>query len=658
MALLVACRPDHGPPRVKRLPPKDQTPALRGGGTARSPRIASYKIDARLDGTRHAITAIETLIWTNAGQSAVDRLPIHLYLNAFKNESSLFMQQSRGELRGARASETGWGWITVESIQVGGVDLVSQLEFPNKPDETVAEIPLQNPVQPGETIEVFFKFSAQLPEVFARTGYKGDFHLVAQWFPKVGVRVGPPGAEHWECAPLQSTTEFFADFGNYDVVLTVPNTYVVAATGVLVSAADQAGQMRTFAYHAEDVHDFVWMADPYMEMIKGEAKVEDGKVEVRVYARKEQAAFAKRHLEAGIGAIEKFSAMFVPYPWPIMSIIDPPMEAALGAGGMEYPTFVTTFGDSALSRPGIRVPEYTTVHEVGHNWFQGILASNEPEEAWLDEGVNEWADSHVMDELYGTRTSAIDWMGFQAKISALRSAFATDPADIPSPIASSAYTFVDSDAYGSATYASTMRALLTLENYVGTSKFMAAMKVYAKEFAFKHPTGRDLFTVLERELGQDLGWFFGPVFQQVGGMKLSVRSASCRDLHKMRGVTGDGSTRKTISETDAPDTGTYECDVVIQNTGVIHMPVDIELRFADGSSQRERWEDKNGGHWQRFHIERSSPLTEVRIDPDHKIEIADPTEHAERIYGDTAASLRAGARIATWAQMLMQMVGP
>src|SRR4051812_13226959 len=163
MALLVACRPDHGPPRVKRLPPKDQTPALRGGGTARSPRIASYKIDARLDGTRHAITAIETLIWTNAGQSAVDRMPIHLYLNAFKNEKSLFMQQSRGEMRGAHASDTGWGWISVESVLVGGQDLVSQLEYPNKPDETVAEIPLPKPVQPGETIEVFFKFSVQLP---------------------------------------------------------------------------------------------------------------------------------------------------------------------------------------------------------------------------------------------------------------------------------------------------------------------------------------------------------------------------------------------------------------------------------------------------------------------------------------------------------------
>lgn len=658
LALVVACRPDHGPPRVKRLPPKDQTPALRGGGTARSPRIASYKIDARLDGTRHAITATQTLIWTNAGSSAVDRMPLHLYLNAFKNESSLFMRQSRGEMRGARAAETAWGWITVDSVQIGGVELVSTLEYPNKPDETVAELPLPTPVQPGQTIEVAFKFSAQLPEVFARTGYKGDFHLVAQWFPKVGVRVGPPGAEHWECQPLQSTTEFFADFGNYDVTLVVPNTHVVAATGVLVGAVDEAGQMRRYTYHAEDVHDFAWMADPYMQMIKGEAKVEDGKVEVRVYARKEQAAFAKRHLEAGIGAIEKFSAYFLPYPWPIMTIIDPPMDAALGAGGMEYPTLVTTFGDSALVRPGVRIPEYTTVHEVGHNWFQGILASNEPEEAWLDEGINEWADAHVMDDLYGSRTSAIDWMGFQAKISTLRAALATDPADIPTPIASPAYTFVDGQAYGEATYVSTMRALLTLENFVGTTKFMAAMKVYAKEFAFKHPTGKDLFAVLERELGQDLDWFFTPVFQQVGGMKLSVRSATCRELHKERGVFGEGSTRKTVTEVEAGDTGTFECDVVIQNTGVVHMPVDVEMRFADGTNQRMRWEDRGGGHWHRFHIERSSKLTEVRIDPDHKLELADPTKHSERIYGDAAASLRAGARISSWAQTLMQLVGP
>ena len=126
----------------------------------------------------------------------------------------------------------------------------------------------------------------------------------------------------------------------------------MAATGVLTNAVDAGRGMRTLTYHAEDVHDFAWMADPYMDVISGQARLADGgTVEVRVYHRPEQRGFAQRHLEAGIGAIEKFSAMFVPYPWPIMTIIDPPPEAADGAGGMEYPTLVTTG-----RRLGVRAP--------------------------------------------------------------------------------------------------------------------------------------------------------------------------------------------------------------------------------------------------------------------------------------------------------------
>ena len=662
--VVVACRPDHGPPRVKKLPKKDDVPALRGGGAPRSPRIASYTLEARLDGTRHQIEGKGKLIWTNAGQSAVDVLPFHLYMNAFKNTNSVFMRSSKGEMRGARSSDTGWGWIQIDSMMIGGVEQVAKLRYPSLPDETVVELPLAEPVQPGSTIEVQFKFTEQLPEVFARTGYKNDFHLVGQWFPKIGVRVGPPGAERWECQPLHINTEFFADFGNYDVKLTVPSTHVVAATGVLVEAVETPGQMRTYTYHAEDVHDFVWMADPHMVVdrttgrtpIVGQAKLEDGTVEVRVYARKEQQDFARRHLQAAIGSIERFSHYFVPYPWPIMTIIDPPMDAAAGAGGMEYPTLVTTFGDSVFTRPGVRLPEYVTVHEVGHNWFQGILASNEPVEAWLDEGVNEWADAKVMQDLYGPRANFMDWRGWQADTGRLRTAaLADDFKQLPSPIASAAYVFVDNEAYGTATYTQTLAVLSTLEKHVGSAKFMAAMKAYANEYAFKHPTGRDLFTVLERELGTDLGWYFGPAFQQVGGLQLKVRTAECSPKTPPRGVM-EG--RKVIGETEAPATGTFVCEVVVQNTGPVHIPVDIELKFADGSTQREHWDDRGSGTWQRYTIERSSKLVEVRIDPDRKVLLGNPIEYQRRLQEDESASLRASARIATWAQTFMQLVGP
>jgi hypothetical protein len=341
-----------------------------------------------------------------------------------------------------------------------------------------------------------------------------------------------------------------------------------------------------------------------------------------------------------------------------MSVIDPPVDAAAGAGGMEYPTLVTTAGDSVFARPGMRLPEYVTVHEVGHNWFQGLLASNEAEEAWLDEGVNEWADCTVMAELYGQRSSFVDWLGWQAEVGALNRAIEGGGTDLPSPIATAAYAFVDPSAYGRQSYVGTMRALTTLERTVGSQRFAAAMKAYAKTFAFRHPTGRDLFATLSSELGQDLGWFFGPVFQEVGALQLSLRNASCRLAHPPRGIFGSGSAKKTVNDTDAPDGGTWTCEVVVQNTGTVHIPVDIDFKFADGSSQRVRWEDRGTGHWERFTVERSSRIVEVWIDPEGKITLDNPTTHHYRIDGDGSASLRAGAWFGSFAQTLMQIVGP
>jgi hypothetical protein len=659
VATVVACGRDHGVARVRPVPTPDGSPALRGGGQPKSPRIANYKIDVRLDVVNHQLTATQKLTWTNTGQSSVDMLPFHLYLNAFKNESTLFMRSSGGVMRGAKMSDKGWGWIQLESVQVGGTELHDRLTYPGAPnDETVVELPLPAPVAPGATVEVDFRYTAQLPEVFARTGYDGEFHMIGQWFPKIGVRLGTPGAERWECQPFHLLTEFFADFGTYDVAITVPNTYVVAATGVLAGAVDAPGNTRTLTYRAEDVHDFAWMADPYMEVISGKAKVEDSTVEVRVYHRPEQRAFALRHLHAAAATIEKFSTWFVPYPWPIMSIIDPPMTAVAGAGGMEYPTLATTAGDSVFARDGLRLPEFVTVHEVGHNWFQGILASNEPIEPWLDEGVNDWADGRLMAEVYGQRTSAIDWMGWTAEVNALRRAVAVDPGALPSPIATAAYAFVDPSAYAQASYESTLRALSTLEATVGASKFAAAMKAYAREWAFKHPTGRDLFETLSRELGQDLSWFFGPVFQGVGGLRLGLRTAHCRLTHKPRGVFGEGPTRKTVSAAEAPDTGAYVCEVVITNTGTIHVPVDIQLEFADGSRQRLHWDDRGNGNWHRFTFDRSAPLVEVWIDPDQKLALGSPMTNRYRLEGDGSAALRAAAWFANGAQSLMQLVGP
>jgi hypothetical protein len=646
-----ACAGDLGPPRARPLPAPDGRPALLTPG-ARSPRLARYRIDARLDAAARRLTATQTLTWTNRGEAAIDHLPFHLYMNAFKNEASVFMQESRGRHRGVTATHH-WGWIEVSSIVVDGTELREAATRPG-PDETVLEVPLPRPVAPGETVTVDLAFTTQLPEVFARTGFKGAFLMVAQWFPKVGVRVGPPGAERWHCPPFHVNAEFFADFGTYDVRLTVPDTHVVAATGVLAESVDHGDGTVTLVYRAEDVHDFAWMADPHMEVLRGTAKVEGGDVEVRVYHRPRQRAFAERHLAAGIGAIEIFSELLVPYPWPVMSIVDPPPEAA-GAAGMEYPTLVTTAGDGWYARRGVRLPEFVTIHEVGHNWFQGLLASNEAEEAWLDEGVNEWATGEVIARLYGEAGGIVDWMGATFELGRLRRAV-TDLGAIPSPIATASWAFVDSQAYFDATYAKTALALGTLENLVGRDAFLAAMKEYAQRWAFRHPTGRDFFATISEALGDDLGWFWGPVFHGTGGVDFQVRTATCERRRPPDGVFGSGEGRELVTAA-APQDG-YRCEVVVVNQGSVAIPVDVELRFADGSRLRERWDHRGGPTWHRIELDRSSPLVEVAIDPDHRVLLADRVlDDRLRLEPSGRAAWRAAARVGFWTQTAMQGLG-
>ncbi|MBP9207157.1 MAG: M1 family metallopeptidase [Kofleriaceae bacterium] len=652
-----ACGEQLGPPRPRPLPALDGRAPLRVPGQ-RSPRVVGYRIKARLDDSTHRLTGEVGLTWKNAGETEVTQLPLHLYLNAFKNETSVFMQESRGQHRGQVASTTGWGWIDLDRVEVGGADLLPRLIWPGPgTDETVAWVPLPAPVPPGGEITLDLAFTAQLPKVFARTGYQGHFIMAGQWFPKLGRRDGPPGFERWVAEPLHLNSEFFADFGTYDVALTVPRTHLVAATGVLVDAIDNADGSRTLSYRAEDVHDFAWMADPFMEVVRGTARVDGGEVEVRVVHRPAQRHFARRHLHAAIGTIETMSTMFVPYPWSIMTVIDPPPDAAGSAGGMEYPTLVTTAGDSWWARPGVRLPEYVTVHEVGHNWFQGMLASNEGEHAWLDEGVNDWADGEVMTTLYGQRGSGLSWMGLEADVFRLRRAIESD-VDLPTPIAAAARAFVDADSYGAATYGKTMRALRTLLGVVGRDRFLAAMRRYAQEWAFRHPGPADLFAVLEAELGE-LDWFLGPVFYGLGGPALAVHSAECRPRHPPRGVFGRGAERTETTAAQAPDSPGWACRVVIKNTGTVRLPVDLELRFADGTRLSEHWDDRGTGPaWHAIDLERSSPLVEVELDPEHKIALAeDSLPHTLRLRRNTDASWRAAARAGFWAQTSMSVFG-
>ena len=657
LAHTAACRgaPDVAPVP---MPVPDKTPPWIAPGKP-PPAIASYAIQATLDVDTHQVRGRETLTWVNSGHEPVDMLPFHLYMNAFKNEDSVFMRESRGKHRGSRAARDGWGWIEVNAISVdGGPDGSGRLRYPAAPDETVMELPLEAPVPPGGTVNVTILFELQLPVVFARTGYKGDFHMIGQWFPKIGVRVGEPGKERWHCEPFHLMSEFFADFGNYDVTLTVPDTHVVAATGVLVEARDNQDTTRVLRYRAEGVHDFVWMADPFMEIVKANAHTPHGPVDVWVYSRPAQQEFAERHLAAAVATVEGLSKMIHPYPWARMTVIDPPPDAASGAGGMEYPTLVTTAADSVFTPEGVWLPEFVTVHEVGHNWFQGILASNEVDEAWLDEGMNEYIDNVLMDRMYGEETSGVDWGPVRANMAASRLVTTGQFRDLPDAIAQRSFEFCDFRSYGGATYSKTAAAMSTLQHAVGSDKFFAALRAYGMEMGFKHPTEADLVRILERELGQDVEWFLGPALHRTGAADLRVRDISCRLKRASRGVFGRGGHRKVV-DADPPPDAPYRCEVLVENLGTVPVPVDVQMTFDDGRSVVKRWDDRGQGpRWHRFEIEDPQPVVEVTIDPKDRVTLDDGgLQRSLRVRPESEAVDRAAAQAQFWTQSAMQVLG-
>src|SRR5215471_12296787 len=186
--------------------------------------VASYKIDVQLklddkQRPKH-LEGLERLTWLNHSQDTISDLQFHLYLNAFKNAKSDFFEESGGQLRGEEAQPGEWGWIDVNKMKLaGGEDLTSKIEFihpddDNSDDQTVIRAPLSKPVNPGETIELDIKFTAQLPRVFARTGYWASFALVGQWFPKIGVWESAGERRRveagWNCHQFHATSEFFA----------------------------------------------------------------------------------------------------------------------------------------------------------------------------------------------------------------------------------------------------------------------------------------------------------------------------------------------------------------------------------------------------------------------------------------------------------------
>lgn len=427
---------------------------------------ANYVIEARVedappseidDGEHKMLTGSLTLTWTNrSGQSAAD-MWFHLYLNAYANNRSLHLTESKGLLRGFKMTR-GYGWQEVKRLTVDGVDLTEAITF-RVPrggamfDRTLFSVDLPAPVPDGGQAEVVIEWESRLPRVRRRTGTKDDFIFLSHWFPKLAVFEGERG---WRAHSFHMNTEFYADYGTYDVTLDLGAEYAgkVAGSGVRAGEPRVDGDRvvtRFLAPSPEDreamdealagtpgaarpvrVHGFAWTADPDYEVFERTFKWDEwaarygdavdeaarafGKpaeelagrdVLIRVMVHPEHADQAERHWRATAATLFFYGLWYGTYPYAELTAVDPAWGAR-GAGGMEYPT-IFTCGSRMFTEPSMYTPESVTVHEAGHQFWYGLVGNNEPEAAWLDEGFNSFSDSETLWREYGPRIATTSY---------------------------------------------------------------------------------------------------------------------------------------------------------------------------------------------------------------------------------------------------------
>lgn len=626
--------------------------AAAGAAAAVAPRrVADYKITATYDPHQHVIAGTAIIRWRNPAPQPAPDLRFHLYLNAFaNNRSTLARELGQRAEQWLHQTPPPWGYQSITGLRVDGVDVAPrahyvQPEDGNPDDRTVLQVPLARPVSPGAAVAIEVEFTARLPRVALRTGYVGPFAMAAQWYPKLGVF----DADGWACHQHHATTEFFADFGRYEVTLTVPEDGVVGATGTLVDEQRRDDGTKTLRFVAEPVHDFAWVIDPRFQV---HAETVDG-IRVRLLLQPLHAAQRDRYLGAARVAIAQYRARVGEYPYPELTVVDPG-PGAMGTGGMEYPTLITV-GTTWGMPSGLRFPEFVTIHEFGHQYWFGLVANNEAAEAWMDEGVNSYFEGRIMDAAYG-RGSYVDVAGLLVDSVAFhRFQYLLAPGQ--DPIARPAWQMLDPASYRAITYAKTALALETLGRRVGADRLDGALAEYFKRWQFRHPRGGDLRDALRTGLGNEVEGYIAQVFDDTSVLDYAVTRVNAEAVPAFAGYQfADGHVGQLVAPDGTSEDLRYRNEVIVERLGRVRLPVVIEATFDDGSTTRVSWNGRDA--WQRFQFIGTHPIAWAVVDPDHDLSL-------DVNWLNNSRMLRPGTRgltrlVAAWTdvfQTILQAVG-
>ncbi len=587
-------------------PAYDDDAAMTGHPEA----VASYTLRASLDPAKHTLHGEGRIVWKNASRAPVSELWLHLYLNGFKNEKTLFRRVPLDGFRG-NPSGSGYGHITVKRFAVRemeGRDLWPDADrtSPGDPDdETDIRVPLPRPVEPGATITADIAWDEQLPALTFRTGHASGFYFVGQWFPKIA-RIEPDG--RFTHFAFHRLSEFYADFGAYDVTIDTPDSMVVGATGRLEGEVRTSGRIER-RYVQEDVHDFAFTAwDGFRELT---GKSDDGKVALRCLYPAGAERAAEVEIDTARAGLAYFGKAYGAYPYGTLTLVHPPAGAE-ESSGMEYPTLITTGGAWYSPLTGVRVIDIVTLHELGHQWFYGLVATDEHALPFLDEGLNSYAEADALEARY-PGSSVLKTLGLEVSLWAIGRPGSIEAAP-NAPIAQPAPAFLSGGDYSGLVYARTASTLGTLANVYGADTVRRAVGRYTRRYRFEHPGPSELLSVFEEVVGHDAATALRAALFDRASVDYQVASFSSEKPTAPAGIFGDPA---HPAAAPAAPPGAWTGDVLLRRRGALRFPVDVELHEEDGTIQRIRWEAREPA--ERLVYTGQSRLVAVVIDPEHRI---------------------------------------
>jgi hypothetical protein len=460
-----------------------------------------YTIDVSLNDKEKTIEAFEKLVYTNNSPDTLHFIWFHLWPNAYKNDKTAFSDQmlDLGNTNFYFSNENQRGYVNRLDFKVNGITSKTE-DHPQYID--VIKLLLPTPLPPHEQITITTPFHEKLPYNFSRGGYDGETFQLTQWYPKPAVF----DLSGWHPMPYLEQGEFYSEFGSFDVRITLPRNYAVAATGVLQNEEEKvwllqrshfewkpekkkvkskngtikkttirfppsSSEMKTLRYRQDSVHDFAWFADKRFVVNNDTCLLASGRV-VSVssfYIRQESSAWDSSVAYAK-EALHFYSKEIGEYPYQTATVVQGPESFG---GGMEYPTI-------AVISPITSTLELDDViaHEVGHNWFYGVLASNERDHPWMDEGINTFYEyKYVLSKSGSNRPNEL-----------LLQTIAKHKQDQPVETTSEKFNQLNYDAVG---YHKTADWMLLLQKQLGETRFHNQMHAYFNEWKFKHPQPAD-----------------------------------------------------------------------------------------------------------------------------------------------------------------------